>query len=103
MIMHNFCSENRQPVDEKGDPVPYRDGPPDESAHCEPTDIDRPACRRQPGKNHPKNKTVDHIAIFHYVTKSKEDFRIKINRRKSGFKRDWKYFRQVQGLSLIHI
>ena len=92
-----MCRDNLHPVTEIGDPVPYRDDPPDESLNCKPTDIYTPGCRRNPGKAHDENRTVEHIALFHYVTKSKEDFRTKINRRNgAGFTRDWRYFRMIQ-------
>ena len=41
--------------------------------------------------------SVDHIALFHYITRSKEDFERKVARGGGGGKhRNWGHFNRVQ-------
>jgi hypothetical protein len=56
--------------------------------HCRPV----PAFRK--AKNEPRS--VDHIALYHYVLRSMEDFKIKIERGGGdSFKRDENYFYRI--------
>ena len=101
---------NKRSVDEHRRPMPWRypiptaclDGTirnPNSNLECRPL----PHVQKRPA-------SVDHIALFHYITRSKEDFERKVARGGGGGKhRNWGHFNRVQKcvppaipLSLLH-
>lgn len=61
---------------------------PSQDIHCRPV----PAFRKE--KSEPRS--VDHIALYHYVLRSRQDFEIKMERGGGdSFKRDSGYFERI--------
>lgn len=92
-----WCRNNEQSVDEHYNPMPWRydlpaactDGTivePDKELDCRPV----PHVQKRPA-------SADSIAVFHYITKSREDFELKSARGGGGGShRTWEHFNRVQ-------
>lgn len=86
------------PVNEKRIPIPFRYGGP--GSKCTPqSDGPLEPCALHHGSDLNGNPgvSVDKLALFHYVTRSKEDFAIKMA-RKGGNRgpKTWHFFDAIQ-------
>jgi hypothetical protein len=86
--MMHACRDNRPAVDENGNALEWKE---DALSSCDPTETVTEGCRSLPHKYEMVHQTADHIALFHYAVKSREDFEIKLNRG-NGFTRNWRFF-----------
>jgi hypothetical protein len=94
-----FCRENMAAVDEYGRALGWRNEAP---AHCDPKDTSTEECRMVPHIKQEGKITTDYIALFHYATKSREDFERKLDRAKDrGFSRDWDFFNDIDRCALL--
>lgn len=97
---HPSCAlfrNNKRSVDEHRRPMPWRYPIP---TACTDGTIQNPNvnldCRPLPHMQK-RPASVDHIALFHYITRSREDFERKVERGGGGGKhRNWGHFNRVQ-------
>jgi hypothetical protein len=92
-----LCRNNSRAVNELKAPWKWRwqshcsDDVPDDAPYDE-----RLRCRSIPDRIDKKVITSKHITIFHYITKSEEDFRWKVERGSAGgVSRKWDQFDEI--------
>lgn len=80
-------------VDEHDNALTWRE---DTDPSCDPKDTCSKKCRRVPNNKNEVQPSMDQISLFHYVTKSREDFQAKLERWEGkNWSRDWDYFEAV--------
>ena len=91
------CRGDRHTVNEKRQKLGWRSEPPAACTDGTVRDPSRdPNCRPVPEIYIEDGGTADDIALFHYLTKSKEDFEVKMVRGGGGgTHREWRHFEKI--------